>query len=82
MNERTAQIGAEPALHADAATGFPVAVVPGLVLMAVAFLADVAAHAGALESLEPVAHLAGVLGMVLVWIAVVIGGVRGTARLG
>ena len=60
----------------DLASRLPLAVVPGLVLMAVALGADVAAHAGVLASLEAPAHLLGVFGMVLTWIAVVVGGIR------
>ena len=54
----------------------PLAVIPGLVLMAVALGVDAAAHAGLFLSLEAPAHLLGVLGMVLTWIAVVGGGIR------
>ncbi|MCI0583685.1 MAG: hypothetical protein L0227_12500 [Chloroflexi bacterium] len=57
-----------------------IAVLIGLGLMAIAFLLDVVVHVAALEALEPTAHLAGVLGMVLTWSAVVVDGARRSAR--
>ncbi len=58
----------------------PVALVAGLALMAGAFVLDVAAHAAALTSVEPTAHVAGILGMLIAWGAVVVDGLRPTAR--
>ena len=64
----------------DLAWSLPAPVVPGLVLMAIALGVDVAAHAGVLTSLEAPAHLLGVFGMVLTWIAVVADGIRRSSR--
>lgn len=58
----------------------PAGVVAGLTLMALAFGLDLVAHGASLESVEQVAHLTGVLGMVLTWSAVVLDGLRNTAR--
>ena len=58
----------------------PLAIVPGLMLMAAALVADVGAHAGVHALLEAPAHLLGVLGMVLTWIAVVADGIHRTSR--
>ena len=58
----------------------PIAVLPGLALMATAFVMDVAVHVAALEALEPTAHVAGVLGMVITWSAVVVDGAHRSAR--
>jgi hypothetical protein len=58
----------------------PAAIVAGLTLMAGAFGLDIAAHWAALESVEPTAHAAGMLGMVITWSAVVVDGFRHTVR--
>lgn len=58
----------------------PAPLVVGVALMVGAFGLDVAAHGAGLPSLEPVAHEAGVLGMVLTWSAVVIDGLLPSAR--
>ena len=74
---------ANPATRSPIGLGavrLPVAIVAGLALMAGAFVLDLAAHAGAVHSIEPGAHLAGVLGMVLTWAAVVVDGLTQTAR--
>lgn len=81
MDEMTGQIGSATARRQLRATLLPIAVLPGLALMAFAFVIDVAVHVAALETLEPTAHLAGVLGMVLTWSAVVIDGTSRSARL-
>ena len=57
-----------------------IAVLPGLVLMAVGLVVDVAAHAGVLTAFEASAHRTGVLGMALTWLAVVIDGLHHSRR--
>lgn len=52
----------------------------GIALMAGAFGLDVVAHGAAFVALEPVAHVAGVLGMALTWSAVVLDGLRNNRR--
>jgi len=80
MHEMTGQVGSATVRRRLPAALLPIAVLPGLALMAIAFLMDVAVHVAALETLEPMAHLAGVLGMVLTWSAVVVVGARRSAR--
>lgn len=58
----------------------PALLVVGPVVMAAAFGLDVAAHSTGLTSLEPMAHEAGVLGMLLTWGAVMFDGLRNNAR--
>jgi hypothetical protein len=58
----------------------PAPVVAGLALMAGAFGLDLVAHGASLESVEPVAHVAGIAGMAVTWLAVVIEGVRRNPR--
>ncbi len=65
---------------AAARGGSPAAIVAGLALMGGAFVLDVAVHAASLTPVEPVAHAAGMLGMVFTWSAVVLDGLRGSAR--
>jgi hypothetical protein len=60
----------------DRQSGPPALLVVGLALMAGAFGLDVIAHGAALESVEPTAHAAGMLGMVITWSAVVVDGLR------
>ena len=69
-----------PARRDGTTSPLPAAIVAGLTLLGGAFALDVAAHSTGLTSVEPVAHVAGVLGMVLTWIAVVIDGLRSPAR--
>ena len=80
MREMTGQVRSATARRPLQAIPVPIAVLPGLALMAAAFVMDVAVHVAALEPLEPSAHLAGVLGMVLTWSAVVVDGARRSAR--
>ena len=74
-----------PIAHASDATTAPArrtptAVVAGLTLMAGAFGLDLIAHGASLEAVEPVAHLAGMTGMAVTWLAVVVDGSRRTRR--
>jgi hypothetical protein len=80
MHEMTGQIRSAIARRRFHAVPLPIGVLPGLALMAIAFLMDVAVHVATLEQLEPTAHLTGVLGMVLTWSAVVVDGARHIAR--
>ena len=80
MYEMTGQVRSATARRRLPAAALPIAVLPGLALMAIAFLMDVAVHVAALETLEPTAHVAGVLGMVLTWSAVVVDGARRSVR--
>ena len=48
--------------------------------MAGAFALDLVAHGASLEPVEPVAHLAGIAGMGMTWLAVVVDGVRRNRR--
>ena len=68
--------------HRSASTARPLSslLMSGLALMAGAFVLDVVVHAAPLVSVEPVAHVAGILGMVLTWSAVVIDGLRPARR--
>lgn len=77
--DATANPATRSPMGLDAAR-LPVAIVAGLTLMAGAFVLDLAAHAAAVDSIEPVAHVAGLLGMVLTWGAVVVDGLTQTAR--
>lgn len=80
MDEITAQVMPATARRRLPASPLPIAVLPGLALMASAFVMDVAVHVAALEAVEPTAHVAGVLGMVITWSAVVVDGTRRSAR--
>jgi hypothetical protein len=53
---------------------------PGLVLMATGLAVDIAVHTGLLAASETSAHLTGVLGMALTWVAVVADGIHRHAR--
>lgn len=58
----------------------PALLVVGVSVMAGAFGLDVLAHGAGIESLEPVAHEAGMLGMLITWGAVVVDGLRKAAH--
>ncbi len=74
-------LAAAPGLLPDQGPGRVLALlVIGVSLMVGAFGLDVIAHGRGLLSLEPAAHGAGVLGMVITWGAVVIDGLRHAAR--
>ncbi len=80
MHDMTGQAKSATVRRRLPTAALPTGVLPGLALMAIAFLMDVAVHVADLETLESTAHLAGVLGMVLTWSAVVVDGARRSAR--
>ena len=71
---------AELAAALGHARDLPASIVAGLSVMAGAFALDLLAHGAGLLEVEPVAHVAGVVGMVLTWLAVVVDGIDRPAR--
>jgi hypothetical protein len=79
MPEITSPIESAP-IRRSLPVPLSVTVVPGVVLMAIGLAIDVAVHTGVLSASETSAHLTGVLGMVLTWVAVVADGIHPLAR--
>jgi hypothetical protein len=73
-------LAARRAPHPGSARRVPATVIAGLSLMAGAFGLDLVAHGASLVAVEPVAHLAGMAGMAMTWLAVVVDGIRRPLR--